>query len=200
MPKPWNDREKEMVRNALQNEGRRLFEKFGLQKTTIDDIVRAAKISKGAFYQFYQSKEELYFSILELTEKDLQQKIYGNFSRQDLSKREIFRQFLFDFTDIVTTSPIYKELNSSNFEYLLRKLPEETIKKHMNTDFERLAAYFGTWMEQGVMRKVKLEALTGLFLSLLYFIIHRDDIAGIEYESTKDLWISMLTDFLILEK
>ena len=68
MPKAWSEREKELIKKTLLSEGKKLFEKYGLQKTTVDEIVNAAQISKGSFYIFYQSKEELYFDVLDSIE------------------------------------------------------------------------------------------------------------------------------------
>ena len=71
MPRPWSEKEKIVIKKSLTKEARKLFEKYGLQKTTIDDIVSATHISKGSFYLFYQSKEELYFDVLEEVESKL---------------------------------------------------------------------------------------------------------------------------------
>ena len=70
MPRPWSEEEKKIIKKSLIKEGRKLFEKYGLQKTTIDEIVSAARISKGSFYRFYQSKEELYFDVLDEVERE----------------------------------------------------------------------------------------------------------------------------------
>ncbi|RPJ03614.1 MAG: TetR/AcrR family transcriptional regulator, partial [Spirochaetaceae bacterium] len=61
MPKGFTEREKELIRKKLYTEGTRLFGQYGVQKTTVDEIAKAAGISKGSFYGFYDSKEELFF-------------------------------------------------------------------------------------------------------------------------------------------
>ena len=58
MPKAFTDQEKEVLREQLREKGRALFEAHGLRKTSVDEIVRAVGISKGAFYLFYKSKED----------------------------------------------------------------------------------------------------------------------------------------------
>lgn len=37
----------------------------GMRQTTVDQLVEAAGISKGAFYKFYSSKEMLFLDLLE---------------------------------------------------------------------------------------------------------------------------------------
>lgn len=200
MPKAWSKQEKEIIRKKLINEGKKLFEKYGLQKTTVDEIVLAAGISKGSFYIFYGSKEELYFDVLETVEGEFREKMFENAFKPDDNKVESFKAFLNQMIELLITMPLYKEINSSNYELLLQKLPEETLKKHIESDQEDISKYFHYWMEQGWMREVDMEALNGLLLSLIYLVIHRDDFDGTNFEKTKELWIDALASYLIIKE
>lgn len=42
-----------------------LFAKYGYKKTTVDEIVTEAGISKGLFYHYYQNKKQLYLHIYD---------------------------------------------------------------------------------------------------------------------------------------
>jgi AcrR family transcriptional regulator len=42
-----------------------LFERFGYKKVSVDDIAQKLKISKGAIYLYFSSKEELFIKVLE---------------------------------------------------------------------------------------------------------------------------------------
>lgn len=53
-----------MIRERLLSAGRELFSRYGLRKTTVEDITRAAGIAKGTFYLFFPSKEALYGEVL----------------------------------------------------------------------------------------------------------------------------------------
>ena len=200
MPKAWNEQEKEFIRKTLINEGKKLFERYGIQKTTIDEIVQAAQISKGSFYLFYQSKEELYFEVLETVESEFREKLFENAFKPGISKHESFKAFLNDLIELLITKPLYQQINPSNYELLLRKLPQETLEKHIQRDQQDTSKYFRYWMEKGWMRKVDIEALNGLLLSLIYLAIHRDDFGETNFETTKELWINSLASYLIIEK
>jgi AcrR family transcriptional regulator len=56
--------EKEKIRERLFAAGRSCFTRYGLKKTTIDDLVKLAGIAKSSFYLFFESKEGLYAEIL----------------------------------------------------------------------------------------------------------------------------------------
>ena len=65
------EQEKEIV-SRLKKAAREGIAKAGMRKTTVDTLVQAAGISKGAFYKFYTSKELLFFELLE----DLHTEVY----------------------------------------------------------------------------------------------------------------------------
>jgi AcrR family transcriptional regulator len=200
MPKAWSKQEKELIKKNLIHKGKKLFEKYGLQKTTVDEIVKAVHISKGSFYLFYQSKEELYFDVLEEVEREFKEKLFENVFQPGINKSESFKVFLHRMIDLLTNMPLYEQITSSNYELLLRKLPEERLQNHMQKDLENASNYFKHWMDQGWMRKVEMEALNGLLLSLFHLVMHRDDFEGTNFEATKELWIDALASYLIIEE
>ncbi|HYW84692.1 MAG TPA: TetR/AcrR family transcriptional regulator [Spirochaetia bacterium] len=199
MPKAWSEREKGLVRKTLQTEGRKLFEKFGLQKTTIDDIVRAAHISKGAFYFFYPSKEMLYQEISEAIQGENRRKIYEKVFEPAVSRKEGFKAALRLALDLLTTTPLYRQLNTAEYEYLMRKLPEEMKAESMMSYIDEFIGNFSAWIEEGWMRKVDPLGLKGLFLSLFYLVIHREDFDEPGFNAAKELWIDMISEYLIAD-
>ncbi len=64
MPRAFTEVEKEKIRERLFAAGRSCFTRYGLKKTTIDDLVKLAGIAKSSFYLFFESKEGLYAEIL----------------------------------------------------------------------------------------------------------------------------------------
>ncbi len=198
MPKAWSEREKELIKKTLLSKGKILFEKYGLQKTTVDEIVNAAQISKGSFYIFYRSKEELYFDVLESTEQELREKLFENVFKSGINRQDSFKSFLNRMVELLTSMPLYEQINSTNYELILRKLPAETLQKHIDRDQEDVAKYFIDWMDQGWMRKVDLDALNGLLLAFIQFVIHREEF-GENFEATKELWIDAISSYLITD-
>ena len=64
MPRGFSEREKEGIRDSLLDKGRAFLTTYGVKKTNVEDLTGAAGISKGAFYLFFVSKEELFFEVL----------------------------------------------------------------------------------------------------------------------------------------
>jgi AcrR family transcriptional regulator len=63
MPRAFTTEEKAKIRASLISSGRTCFLKYGIRKTTIDDLVSLVGIAKGSFYQFFSSKENLYLEL-----------------------------------------------------------------------------------------------------------------------------------------
>lgn len=43
----------------------RLFARFGLRKTTVEEIIRLTRIAKGTFYKYFPDKEVLFLEVVE---------------------------------------------------------------------------------------------------------------------------------------
>ena len=55
----------EQLRKALLKATRRCAVTLGMKKTSVDQLTKAVGIAKGSFYKFYESKEMLFFAVLE---------------------------------------------------------------------------------------------------------------------------------------
>ena len=63
MPRAFKEEEKETIRAKLLEAGRACFLRYGLKKTTIEDVVGPAGIAKSSFYLFFESKEALFVEV-----------------------------------------------------------------------------------------------------------------------------------------
>jgi len=63
MPRAFTAVEKQTIRDKLMEAGRACFLRYGLKKTTIEDLTGPAGIAKASFYLFFRSKEDLYVEL-----------------------------------------------------------------------------------------------------------------------------------------
>ena len=75
MPRAFTDTERAAIRERLLAAGKDLFARRGIRATTVEQLARAAGVSKGAFYLFYPSKEALFFAIVEEVETAMQARL-----------------------------------------------------------------------------------------------------------------------------
>lgn len=64
MPRALTETERETIRARLVEVGRELFARYGLKKTTVEELAHAAGVAKGTFYLIFPSKETLYGQVL----------------------------------------------------------------------------------------------------------------------------------------
>lgn len=57
--------EKQLRRRRIQQAARTVFDERGFAKTSIEMIAKSSSLSVGAIYLYFQSKEDLYASLLE---------------------------------------------------------------------------------------------------------------------------------------
>lgn len=71
MSTAFSDNEKELINLKLIEVAEECLKKYGVRKTTVDQIVQMTGISKGSFYNFYPKKEILFFTVLEEYQKSI---------------------------------------------------------------------------------------------------------------------------------
>lgn len=163
-----------------------LFARYGYKKTTIDEIVKAADISKGLFYHYYKNKAELYLDIYDRYTNLLSDSVYKNI---DLNETDLFirlKQISHIRIDFISQYPgLWDFLYCAYFEKhpdigpLIKDknaalLRESRTRSAANIDWSRLkdgitpdkAIEIVTWIAEGFVQKIKSENLP--FNSELY--------------------------------
>nr|WP_246866033.1 TetR/AcrR family transcriptional regulator [Novosphingobium sp. SG720] len=69
------DRRRLRTRSALIGAGQRLFAARSIDGVTIDDIVAAADVAKGSFYNHFDDKESLAGAIVDLVQGDCEREV-----------------------------------------------------------------------------------------------------------------------------
>jgi AcrR family transcriptional regulator len=65
----------EATRRELIKVARRLFAKNGYAATPIEDIVRSARVTRGALYHHFDGKQDLFREVFEQMESELSEKV-----------------------------------------------------------------------------------------------------------------------------
>jgi AcrR family transcriptional regulator len=84
----------EETREKILSSSLRLFARHGFTSTSVDDIGRAAGITKGAVYWHFTSKEDLFSAILQRIRKRWQEVIFRPVSDQTTPLRRLEQLFV----------------------------------------------------------------------------------------------------------
>jgi AcrR family transcriptional regulator len=197
MPKAFAEQEKEVIRSQLREKGKKLFERQGIKKTSVDELAQAAGISKGAFYLFYESKEELLMEILETLEGDFRARIFDfSISPKSNARRllaKLFRDALLTWDEY----PLLKNFNMTDLEYLARKLPPERIRAHAQRDNEFIEEFVKRIKREGIAIKAPPRVISSLMKSLFFVSLHRDDLGTQAYFESMEILADLVARYMI---
>jgi AcrR family transcriptional regulator len=196
MPRAFSEKEKEVIRRQMREKSQRLFEVHGLRKTSVDEITAAAGISKGAFYQFYASKEELFLEIMEAMESELRESILAYTLQPKKNARQNVREILSRFLLTYDAYPLLKNFSQADFDYLVRKLPAERAQAHSKRDEKFFDSFIKKVKREGIALKVSPRVALNLVLSLFLFSLHRSDFGEEGYTETSKILIDLIAGYL----
>lgn len=190
MPKAFTDKEKDVIREKLLQGARECITRYGIKKSSVDDLVKIAGISKGGFYLFYPSKEHLFYDVI----MDCSEGLHSQFERsvQDIEGEvtvEKLVDHIIEWIKEVEKTFLISIFENGELEYLQRKLPEDVVVKHHIGDDELLIRLFNLLgMPVPPNIPVFAGALRSVFLTMLYKRTIGDDIY---YDVLRELFTAL---------
>ncbi len=174
MPKSFSDSERAYIKERLMQEAKQSLIKYGVRKTTVDELVKRVNIPKGTFYLFYKSKELLLFDVFLAFHDEIQEKLTSEI--KDL-KGEINAQklteIIFNLYKTAEKSFILKSITSGEMELILRKLPTEIAKGHAAEDDFNLEQLVNLVPD---MRAHQVPAFSAALRSIFLSMLHKHEI------------------------
>jgi AcrR family transcriptional regulator len=176
MPKHFSEPEKERIRARLLERGEQLFSTYGLAHTNVEELARAAGISKGAFYLFYPSKESLFMDVVEALEERYRGRVLTAVERPGPSPRARLAAVLAEAFHIFLETPLLQTFTSANFSALLLRMPPEKITEHLSSDRRFITQLVERCQAAGIPVSAPIEQVSGLIYALLYAHLHQADL------------------------
>ena len=191
MPRALTESEKCLQCQKLLDKGKAIVLSQGMKKISVDEIAKAAGISKGSFYQHFESKERF---LLELTE---------NIHRRIFTQVE---EMLRDITD-------YKA-NARDFFMSLFSMPEmaffiqneQEICELFVTAIPNQELQSFKRMEEAMIKKVLLlmevnieKVIPGVvhnYVHIIYLLINNDLMMKDDLPKTVDLILDSLISYI----
>jgi len=199
MPKGFTEHEKEVIGQQLLEQGYKLFSTYGLRKTNVEEIARAAGISKGAFYNFYESKEALFMDVIEKAEMRVRQEILAVIALPGSSPRARLFAVLKKAFDLFTSIPILKFFTGSDFDVLFRRIPPQKLKSHLINDKAFIVELVRRCQEAGIPIQVQPDQIVSLLYPLVPGILYQGDLFGDSYSGSIDLLLELIAAFCLGE-
>jgi AcrR family transcriptional regulator len=165
----------------------------------VDDLTEIVGVSKGAFYLFYESKEELYLEILEQIERDIQTNILEYAMKPKAGSRKNLKNLLLNFLVTWDDYPLLRNLGKQDFDYLVRKIPAERAVKHVSSDTEFTKQLIKKIKSEGITVSASPGQISNLMRSLFFIGLHREDMGTDAYEETMNILTDLVAGYILGE-
>lgn len=199
MPKGFTEREKELIRARLLENGQKAFSTYGLRKTNVEDLTRMTGVSKGAFYIFYDSKEALFMDVVEAAERKFREQVLAEIDRPGPSPRERLKHVLQTAFRIWKTFPILQQVTQVEYALLLQKMPPEKIQEHLQSDQAFIEMLIRRCREAGILIEAGSDQIAGLMNAMFFVSLHEDDFGQGTFPGTIDLLLELISAYCVGE-
>ncbi|HAP20493.1 MAG TPA: TetR/AcrR family transcriptional regulator [Lachnospiraceae bacterium] len=181
MPKSFSEQEREYIRQRLKEEAANCLAKYGVRRTTVDEIVKRAKIPKGTFYLFYKSKELLLFEVMQEQQENVNRRLYQTISgiaNTEFSAEKL-TDVIFAFYKTAEQMPVLKLIDVGEVELLVRKLPPEIVEGHLQDDTDTIEKMFALLP---LKKETDIKVMSAAFHAIYYATLHKAEIGKKEYD------------------
>jgi AcrR family transcriptional regulator len=199
MPKWFSEQDKEKIRNKLLEHGYKFFSTYGFKKTSIDDIARAAGISKGAFYRFYESKEMLFMDVIEQVEITVRIKIMELIDAPGQSPRVRLFNILKGAFAIFQELPILRNFSGNDFDLIFRMVPADKFQEHIASDSEFFQELFNRCEAAEIPIKVKAGQIVGLLYPLVIAFLNNKESDKMNFFGSINMNLELIAAFCLGE-
>jgi len=198
MTRAFNEHERKVIRQKLIEKGRELFGTLGLKKTSIEDLAQAAGISKGSFYAFFDSKEELYLEIIESLEGEIRKQVMERLSSKSPLSKESMKSFILEGLRIMETDPLIRRMyDQEERDQALRSISQERLAQHIRADEDWMLKFLSEWQEQGFIIDADPRAVAGVIRLIITSSLFKDLLGGDSYPESIDLLIDLVASGLV---
>ena len=173
----FTDEQNEQIRKDLIRAARRCGITIGMRKTSVEQLTNSVGISKGSFYKFFDSKELLFFAVLE----DIHTECFAA-AQKSLQENTALLPTDRAAAAILAACRWLSETKAFVFieqdaDFLLHRLPEEVKTAHYHDDETHIRAL----LEAGGLLQPKggMALAAATVRGLILTVSHQDQIGAL---------------------
>jgi len=188
-PEHEQRRREEILRAALK-----CFARRGYHLTTMDDIVEKAGLSKGAIYQYFSTKEDLFLALCRMQQADLRKRLEEAFAGGGHVRERLERGAK---VFLASLKGEYRDLPRVGLEFWSEARRRPEFRKESRRNYLTWRAFLAKVIADGVHRgeiqaEVGPDALASVILAVsdgltLHSLIHGK---GIEPEEVMSVFLA----------
>lgn len=187
----FSDAKREQIRETLHETGYELFTRYGLSKTTISELTEPAGIANATFYQFYDSKEELYIEILETYREEFVPRLLENSFEAHDDPEDAITVFLEELMDEFESNPLLHQIIvEDEFDRLRAQYSEDEVTEKRERSAEFFLPYIEQWYDDGKVTGPDPETIAHMIRAVALFPYHKEHIEKDRYPAIRETLIA----------
>jgi AcrR family transcriptional regulator len=164
------------------------FSKYGYDRTRMEDVAEAAKVSKGRLYLYFKNKEELFYAISERNITELKEQLSTLFTKKEdfiSSAENVYENF--------RSSKTIKDLEKVFFEIIAESSRNPKLRKMLYEQrikiFDIVIEYLNSQMQRGLLKKDTNTKAIASGLVSLYNGLSLSKMLGISETLNEQTWL-----------
>lgn len=133
-----------ILKNAFE-----CFAEKGFQAATIDDIVTRSGISKGAIYNYFNSKDEIYIELMNQQTEENMERLKTNISSLSCSKEKL--DYLFETYSNLNNHPQFQNSTRVHIEFWIYSSRKEDLSELMMSRYQMYTGLFKGIVDEGIL-------------------------------------------------
>ena len=195
MPKQFSEQERRKIDARLLSVARDLLAHRSARKIVVEELTRAAGISKGSFYLFYPTKETLFYEVMRLEERTVQGPLIAALESLDPPTPDAVAGILVRGLAMVDENPVFhRMLDPDEIERIGRNVPADYHDRHRSNDTGALAPVLTRWQADGHLRGDPVEHLVGVIRAMYVLALHRRELGEDQFDATRETLVRTVVD------
>lgn len=193
MASAFKEKERKEITQKMKHFAIKRALEVGMKKTSVDSIVEYANISKGAFYKFYRSKDELFLEIVE----DWHTEIYSvalKYLNSGLeSSCERASEAIFEACKVLYNNGVMK-FYLNDLSMLLENISNTPLAKNYHDDsvhIDEVIGYSGTEL------RISKSTVSDIVKNIAYTVLNADNLGDGYWVALKIIIYSICREIII---
>lgn len=177
------EREKQERREEIFNAAKTVFAKKGFSQTTMEEVAERAKLSKGAIYLYFKSKEDLLISLIE-NYLDKLTILIKNIAESKKSPFEKINNIVMQILSYLQMNKEFTCIFSPERGEFLHKMQKKTVRDRTLSKLQNQTMLIAQVIKEGIKLNVFRNIDPYISASAIFAMIHTIIAGAIIYETT----------------
>lgn len=164
-------KEEDKIRDKILSGAKEQFQRFGLKKTTMDDIARSIGMGKSSIYYYFKSKDEIFDRVLDDEMLKLRYTVDSEVQKQDNLENKLISYATTYFKELIPRQTLYRIVNQEENEVGSKT----RLKRIINVEVKYLKLLLTNYLKNINsinLNNTQLQLFAEAVISSIYGVIH----------------------------